>query len=118
MERRRRMPRQSAGWSGKYCVEGDGPEAWHECRVLDISIIGLGVELFGPISRPGDLLGRRITVEAHTPAGESLSIRARGEVKNVTAGAKGGMRVGVEFVDLTELERSILDALVVMEALW
>lgn len=118
MERRRRVPRQYAGWTGKYCIEGARPEAWHECRILDISLVGIGVELFGPVPVHDELMGARIVVETHTPAGESLSIRARGEVRNVVPGAAGGTRVGLELVDLTDLERSILDALVVMEALW
>lgn len=118
MERRRRLPRQAAGWAGKYCVEGDDPEAWHPCHVLDISVVGVGVELFGPVSHSQDLLGRRVVVEVETPTGASLSIRARGEVRNVSSGPEGGTRVGMEFVDLTETELSILDALVVMGALW
>lgn len=119
MERRRRVPRQTAGWTGKYTIEGEDPEAWYECRVLDISVIGVGVELFGEIPQPADtLLGKRMVVEAHTPAGESLSIRARGEVTNVTPGADGGTRAGMQFVDLAEGERSILDVLVLMDALW
>jgi PilZ domain len=119
MERRRRVPRQTAGWTGKYCIEGDETEAWYECRVLDISVIGVGVELFGSIPQPASsLLGRRVVVEAHTPAGASLSIRARGEVRNVSPGAEGGTRAGMEFIELTDNERSILDALVLMDALW
>lgn len=118
MERRRRVPRQIAGWTGKYRIEGDDPEAWHECRILDISVIGVGVELFGPVIQPDRLFGRRLVVEAQTPSGESLSVRARGEVRNVGPGAEGGVRVGMEFIELSDTERSILDALVVMGALW
>lgn len=118
MERRRRVPRQIAGWTGKYRIEGDDPEAWHECRILDISVIGVGVELFGPVPDDDQLLGRCVVVEAQTPSGASLSVRARGEVRNVRPGAEGGIRVGMEFVELSETERSILDAFVVMGALW
>ncbi len=118
MERRRRVPRQVAGWTGKYCIEGDDPEAWYECHVLDISVIGVGIELFGPVSDPDGLLGRRVVVEANTPTGASLSLRAQGEVRNVREGSRGGTRVGLEFVDLTETERSILDALAIMGTLW
>lgn len=118
MEHRRRVPRQNAGWEGIYCIEGDEPSARYGCRILDISLIGIGVELFGPVPVPGALVGRRMTVEANPPVGASLSIRARGEVRNVSPGTHGGTRVGIEFVDLTELERSILDVLVVMDAFW
>lgn len=118
VEYRRRVPRQYAGWTGKYSIEGDGPEDWHECRILDISLIGIGLELFGPRFDHDDLSGQRIVVETHTPAGASLSIRARGEVRNVAHGANGGTRVGLELVDLSDLERSILEALTVMDAFW
>lgn len=117
MDRRRRVPRQVAGWTGKYVVEGDVPEVWNECRVADISLIGLGVELFGAVP-DRNLLGRNIIIETNTPTGASLSVRARGTVKNTSPGPEGGVRVGIEFIELTELERSILDALVVMDALW
>ena len=116
MERRRRVPRHTVGWKGKYFIEGDGLEAWHECRVVDISLIGMGIEMFGPVLHPARLVGRHIVVEA--PAGASLGIHQRCEVRNVGPGASGGTRVGLEFVDLTDSQRSILDAFVAMGELW
>ena len=118
VERRRRVPRQVAGWTGKYCIEGEDAGAWHECHVLDISVIGVGIEMFGPVADPDRLVGQRVVVEANTPSGASLSVRTRGEVRNVRPGVQGGTRVGMEFVDLTDTERSILDALVAMGAMW
>lgn len=118
MEYRRRVPRQYAGWTGRYYIEDAGTEEWHGCRILDISLIGLGLELFGPPLGEDDLAGRRLVVESNTPAGASLTIRARGEVRNVTVGTNGGTRVGVELVDLSEPEQSILEALTAMDTLW
>jgi hypothetical protein len=34
-----------------------------------------------------------------------------GQVRKVTLGSNGGVRVGVEFVGLTEMEQAILDSL-------
>lgn len=116
MERRRRVPRHTAGWKGKYRVEGAGSDVWHSCRVLDISVIGMGIEMFGPVPHPTRLLGQHMVVEA--PAGSSFGIRQRGEIKNVGPGPNGGVRAGLEFVDLTEAQRSILDAIVAMDELW
>lgn len=118
MDRRRRVPRQIAGWMGKYVVEGDEPEVWNDCKVADVSVIGLGIELLGVVPDADNLRGRNIIVESTTPAGASLSVRAKGEVKNIGPETKRGICVGIEFVEMTDLERSILDALVAMDALW
>ena len=50
MALRRRVPRQTTGWSGT-CSFGDEPNA-HDCRVLDISVIGAGIEVFGAVPDP------------------------------------------------------------------
>jgi len=44
-ELRRRLPRQFADWRGKYAFEGESEESWHDCRVIDISTSGAGLEL-------------------------------------------------------------------------
>jgi hypothetical protein len=116
MERRRRVPRQSAGWSGRFKDEGDRFGDWGDCLVIDISVLGVGLELYGPV--PRDLIGRRIAVEVQTPIGTSVSIRLAGEVRNTAPGPHGGVRVGMEFVGLTETERSILNALELMQIAW
>lgn len=109
---RRRVPRQEAGWPGKCRLDDDLSVGWAECLVLDISVIGVGVEVSGPL--PSDLVGRRIEIEVHPPVGSSVAIHMVAQVRNTTPGRTGGVRIGMEFVDLSDTERSILDALEMM----
>jgi hypothetical protein len=105
-ERRRRLPRQATDGPGQYTLDGG---TFAACEVLDISILGAGLELFEP---PADeLMGRQITVEVETPAGASITLRMTGQIRNVAAGPKGGTRVGTQFADLSETEKAILDVL-------
>ena len=50
---RRTVPREPAGWLGRYQVAGRPELGWGECRVLDVSPVGVGLELFGPWPRDG-----------------------------------------------------------------
>ena len=47
------MAREPAGWLGRYQVAGRPELGWGECRVLDVSPVGVGLELFGPWPRDG-----------------------------------------------------------------
>jgi len=112
-ERRRRLPRQEADWPGRYTLDG---ETWGICEVLDISILGTGIEIVAPPA--GELIGRQITVEVETPAGASITLRMTGEIRNVAIGPKGGTRVGTQFADLSETEQAILHVLEHMRVVW
>src|SRR5271156_5117234 len=112
-ERRRRLPRQEADWPGQYTLDGG---TWGSCEVLDISILGAGLEIFGPPQ--GELMGRQITVEVETPAGASITLRMTGELGNIAAGPRGGTGVGTQFADLSETEKAILDVLEHMRVVW
>lgn len=90
--------------------------AWLECSVLDISIIGVGVEVFGGL--PRDLIGRRMIVDVHAGGGASVSVHMVGQIRNTGPGPHGGTRVGMEFEGLSDTERSILDALEMMHVAW
>jgi hypothetical protein len=116
MEYRRRAPRVTTGWPGRYIVEDDPHSGWNECRVLDISLIGVGLELFGDTDI--DLLGHQLIVHVQTPVGESVSIRLVGRVMNTGRGNEGGTRAGLEFVGLSDTEQSILKALELMRVTW
>jgi hypothetical protein len=109
MERHRRVPRQTAGWNGFCHVEGESASGWRDCRVVDISMLGIGIRM--QHLRPSELLGRRVAVEL--PAvGESINIRLEGEVKHVVRSAmRASVRIGIEFDRLSNTERSILEAL-------
>ncbi|HUZ09892.1 MAG TPA: hypothetical protein VMU76_06975 [Acidimicrobiales bacterium] len=114
--RRRRVPRQEAGWFGKCLVEDDPEAMWCECRVIDVSIIGAGLEVFGLAH--GDLVGRRMVVEVQAPTGASVSVRFVGVINNAGVVPGGGVRFGMEFVGLSKSERSILNMLEQMQVAW
>jgi hypothetical protein len=44
---RRVLPRHLTDWGGRYMIEGDPDARWRDCRVLDISSAGAGIELLG-----------------------------------------------------------------------
>ena len=115
-ERRRRLPREVAGWSGRFEFEGQPAHSSKECRILDISLIGVGLEVFGTL--PDDFIGRELSVEVKTPAGSSITLRLNGVVRNLGPGPSEGTRVGVEFTGLSETERSIVDVMSHMQIVW
>ena len=91
-EFRRRVPRiATTSWSGRYIVEDDPTSEWSESSVLDISVLGVGLELL-PIDDTDDLdqlVGHRLVVLVQAPVGESISVRLMGTVKNVGRGTEG-----------------------------
>jgi c-di-GMP-binding flagellar brake protein YcgR len=117
MESRRRVPRVSAiGLSARYMVEGSSASSWRECRVIDISILGVGLKLFGPLS--DDLLGKKLVVEVQAPVAESVTISLRGQVRNLNRSPEGEARVGVDFVGLSETELAVLKVMELMKVVW
>ncbi len=106
MEHRRRDPRQPAGWRGLCRIEGDSIVGWRDCRVVDISVLGLGITLQYP--RPSELVGRGLSVEV--PAiGDAFKNRFEGQIKNATESIAGApVRVGLELVDLSKAEQGML----------
>jgi hypothetical protein len=65
-----------------------------------------------------ELIGHRLNVEIQAPVGESIVLGLRGTVKNVSLGSDGTTRAGLEFVDLSETERAILNAMALMGIGW
>ncbi|HEY3942496.1 MAG TPA: PilZ domain-containing protein [Acidimicrobiales bacterium] len=114
--RRRRVPRQSADWFGKCLVDDDPEGAWYECRVVDVSILGAGIEVFGFTGRV--TVGQRLVLEVQTPEGDSVTVHLVGEVKNVGSAPRGRLRIGVEFTELSDGERSIVGVIQRMRMAW
>ena len=91
MHFRRRVPRQPAGWDGVCQIEG---EFATRCRVIDISMLGVGITLDHP--SPYSLVGRHISVDL--PAvGDSASLRIEGKIRNARLTFLTTVRVGIEF---------------------
>jgi hypothetical protein len=91
---RRRVPRQLAGWSGTCLMDGEPDTERRECRVVDISMLGLGLVFQHP--SPSTLVGGRVSVEV-SAVDDRVNIRLEGLVKYATVSSGGAVRVGVEF---------------------
>src|ERR1700722_105287 len=84
--RRRAVPRQPADWFGFYRFDDADNEPTRCCRVLDISPLGAGLELFA--TAPDENLGGLITV----------TVELHGNTRNVVLDADTHTaRVGIEF---------------------
>ena len=105
--RRRRTRRESAGWLGRYVPDGASTREWSRCRVLDVSAGGAGLELLGARVDVGD----RVVVDLQLVRTNTARITLTGEVRHTTPVA-AGVRVGVRFVDVGELEQALLARLV------
>jgi PilZ domain len=111
MDSRRRVPRHVAGWTGSCHIDDEPVDKEWECRVLDISDLGLALLLQHPLGV--QLIGRRMTVESPT-ASTSVIIRLEGDVRNATTVGDDAVRLGIEFVGLTELELTVVGALAML----
>jgi hypothetical protein len=99
MHMRRRVPRQPAGWDGSCHIEGESAETRRECRVIDISMLGLGITLNHP--NTSEVLGRHISVDV-AAVGDSVSIRLEGVVTNAQPTLGGAVRIGIAFDELSQ----------------
>jgi hypothetical protein len=74
-------------------------------------MLGLGITFNHP--NHSELTGRLISV--NLPGnGSSVNVRLEGEIKNTTPTISRGVRVGIEFVRLSETEQAITAVLSVM----
>ncbi len=103
---RRFLPRQFTDWRGKYMIEGDPDERWRDCRVIDVSSAGAGLELLD--TTPEETEGRHIILAVHLRAAVRNAGPARGQI----------LRVGAQFVDLTSAETAYLASLAEVDAHW
>jgi hypothetical protein len=103
---RRVLPRQLTDWGGRYLIEGDSDTRWRHCRVVDISSAGAGIKLLGATA--DEAQDRHILVTVHF----------RAAVKNTGPCRDGALRVGAQFVDLTEPASAYIESLARLEAYW
>ena len=71
-----------------------------------MSSAGAGLELLDATAE--EAFGQRIV----------LAVHLRGDIRNSRTGENGGVRAGIQFLDLTEAERTYLDALGQLHAVW
>jgi len=102
----RRVLRREVDWATRYMYEGSREQVWRECRVLDVSRGGAGVELTGTTVEEARV--RRVVLEFELPP---AVLRLRGEVRHATPCSDGGVFVGLQFGNLNALEHHMLDSL-------
>jgi hypothetical protein len=93
----RRVKRLRAGWDGICRIEGESDD--RRCRVVDISMLGLGITLSHP--SPSELGGRGISIDV--PAVAQLE----GEITHAEPILGGAVRAGVTFNDPTTSELNV-----------
>jgi c-di-GMP-binding flagellar brake protein YcgR len=106
-EERRQAERISTEWTTQYTLEGARDHGWRDCRVLDVSRGGIGLQLSDVT--PSQLAAYRLIVAVDVPR---ASLRLRGDVRHLEEVEDGGVRVGVEFGALSVFERDLFDAFV------
>jgi hypothetical protein len=104
---RRAVPRQPADWFGFFRFDDAESDAWRCCRVVDISPLGAGLELFGVVEE--DRMDGPITI----------SLELRGTPRNVTPNAEShSARVGVEFAEPSESAKRYLRMMSGVRSRW
>lgn len=120
VELRRRAPRIPTDWPGR-CrfddfADGGLLREWMDCRVVDISLLGVSVEIEkGGI---GLVEGRFLDVHVESPAGRSVRLQILGTVVHQRSPSEGRTRVGLQFVDLSDSEKAILEVIEQLEMFW
>ena len=105
---RRRTLRHPTRWSARYMID-TRPDGWYECHVLDVSLGGAALAVFGPAPEPD----ARMRIELRTAADSTSGLQLRGVARNLGAGdGTSGIRVGVEWHALTHLEEALLAVLI------
>ena len=88
-----------------YMIVGDPEARWRECRIVDISPAGAGLKLAE--AAPGEAEGKEIVV----------AIQLKAEVR-YTEEEDDEIRVGTQFVDLSDSEHEYLTSLQELNARW
>lgn len=97
---RRAAPRQVADWFGFYRFDNAKDARWRCCRIIDVSPLGAGLELFE--TSPGESLEGHITV----------SLELHGDMRSVvTNDDDNTARVGVVFPVPTDAAKEYIRTL-------
>jgi hypothetical protein len=95
------------GWRGRCAVQDEPPLEWIECEVVDVSLIGAGIDIWA--DGGVDLTGCRLIVEVRPPVGDSVALCFSGRVSRISHESAFHSRVGLVFEHLSESEQSILE---------
>jgi hypothetical protein len=107
-ERRRKHRHAPAEWKSRYRLAG--ASGWRDCTLVDVSESGAGFQAYMLATDAVQLTSAELELIDDSGTGEG-SIRLRGQVRHLTRSEEGHVRVGIEFVGLTELEGRLLGLL-------
>jgi hypothetical protein len=104
---------------GRCHIEDEPSDLWRECAIIDISTLGVGIDLLHPgaVERLGTWQDEevRMRLNLHITVllelGPSVAMTVAGLVRNAGSRPDGIVRVGIEFVRVTETERAIVELL-------
>ena len=100
-----RTQRVAVHWDARYRLSGTA--RWFRCRVVDVSMSGVGLMLCGRTEDPFT----SVVVELRPP-NRARGVVVHGEVRYTSADRDGGRRVGVEFVNVGAYEERSLRELI------
>ncbi len=110
--KRRRAERRPVEWIGKYRIEGPSQGRWEPCRILDVSMTGAALEVFGTVPDMKDLITIDLQPTDAEQSGVQLicELRVPAEIRHTTEpkADEPGTRLGVEFVQMGTLAREVL----------
>jgi hypothetical protein len=104
-ERRRRPRHPAAHWSGRYRF--GGASAWRDCELIDVSATGAGFQAYMLATDAAPRADVELELVDRTDP-EPDPLRLTGRVRHLARSDKGHIRVGMEFVELTDLEGRLL----------
>jgi PilZ domain len=104
-ERRRRPRHPAAHWNGRYRF--GGASAWRDCELVDVSATGAGFQAYMLATDAVPQADVELELVDRTDP-EPDPLRLTGRVRHLARSDQGHLRVGMEFVELTDLEGRLL----------
>ena len=107
---RHRVAERDVEWTTRYWLEGSVDRQWRVARVLNVFETGLVAELFA-ITHP-ETRAHRVVLEVRVPP---AVLHIRGDVMRADHGSQGGVRVRLQFVNLSAVERDLIASLLLVD---
>jgi hypothetical protein len=107
---KRRVSSRDVNWTTRYWLEGGPDRQWRVARVLTVAGDGLVAELFATTSQ--EIRAHRVVLEVSIPP---AVLHIRGDVLSADPGNQGGVRVRLQFVNLSVVERDLIESLLLVE---
>ena len=105
-----RVASRDVEWTTRYWLEGSSDRQWRVARVLTVYEMGLVAELFATTSE--EARAHRVVLEMRVPP---AVLHIRGDVMRADRGSQGGIRIRLQFVNLSVVERDLIESLLLVE---